>query len=91
MCSFASRNATDFSLTMLRFVGATAGLIEPRPGLSFNFSGADVPPATRAAPGSSPASRPSDPGAVNAPFNLDACWAMVDPLNGHERVAAVRA
>lgn len=26
-----------------------------------------------------------------APFNLDACWTMVDPLNGHERVAAVRA
>ena len=56
MCSFATRNATDFSLTMLRFVSATAGLVEPRPP---------------------------------APFNLDACWTMVDPLNGHERVAAV--
>jgi len=91
MCSFATRNATDFSLTMLRFVGAPAGLIEPRRGLSFNLSATDVLADTRAAPGSSPASRPSDPGAVNAPFNLDACWTMVDPLNGHERVAAVRA
>jgi len=43
MCCFATANARDFNLTMLRFIGAQAGLIEPRPNARTHFlAGADA-------------------------------------------------
>lgn len=80
MCSFATHSNMDFTIAMLRFVSAQAGLLAPHPDSPF----------TRDAMASSAAAR--EPAGVASPagtFNLEACWTMVPALDLPERVVEI--
>lgn len=89
MRCFATRNGTEFSLAMLRYVSATAGLITPDPGRThFNLS-----PSRGASPQNGAAGEPVGVSLVSAdrqPFNTDACFNMVEAVTTPERVVEVR-
>jgi hypothetical protein len=88
MCSFATQSPMAFSLAMLRFVGAQAGLIEPRPGrVHFNLNPrvCSKDDARNPVGGDGLASAAAD----RHFYSLDACFSMTPDLNLPERIVEI--